>query len=415
MRKQISIDQLAVGMKIITLDKSWAETPFLRHRMRVTAAEQIEALRACGVRQLEVDVEVAADQPMVGRGEETIPEPPIQALTAKAGEASSVPLERVPLSPASFDEELPAARQAYRAAKAVIQQAMGDARMGRDINMEAVNQAVAAMADSVLRNPDALTSLSRLKRFDEYTFYHSVNTALLGIALGRSVGFSREALHRLGVGTLLHDIGKTRIPVEILNKPGRFEAHEFEVVQQHVLRGVELLAGTALADESMRPALEHHERVDGSGYPHRRKRTELSQFGLIAAIVDIYDAVTSDRCYHKAKPAHEALQYLYQLNQRGHVDDKLLQRFVRVVGVYPVGSCVLLNTGETALVRQLSHHGPLDPHILIVKSAGNASMARPEPVDLANQTRRPRRRIHAVVAPEAAGVDPFLYLDAEHP
>jgi putative nucleotidyltransferase with HDIG domain len=411
MRKHISIDQLVVGMKIMKLDKSWTETPFLRHRMRVTTVEQIDALRACGVQRLDVDIET--EPPASDLATDVDQDPPSTAQDAGPEPPTDTAIGTSP--PVAFDEELPAARQVYMAAKAVIAQAMHDVRMGRDINMEAVNQVVSAMADSVLRNPDALTSLSRLKRFDEYTFYHSVNTSLLGLALGRSMGFARDALHRLGVGTLLHDIGKTRIPAEILNKPGRFEAHEFEIVQQHVMRGVEILSDTALGDDVLKPALEHHERVDGTGYPHRRRRTELSGFGLIAAIVDIYDAITSDRCYHKAKPAHEALQFLYQLGQRGHVDHGLLQRFVQMVGIYPVGSCVALNTGETGLVRQVNHHRPLEPQLLVVKTAGNAWLPRPEPVDLAQQMRKPRRSIHAAISPHTVGIDPSAFLDGGQP
>jgi HD-GYP domain-containing protein (c-di-GMP phosphodiesterase class II) len=410
MRKHISIDELSVGMKVLKLDKSWAETPFLRHRMRVTAVQQIEALRACGVRVLDVETDEAEVRLDPGKEQEPpLTQPPFSSEPEAQGSSEQ---EAVPGT--SFGDELPAARQVYRAAKQVIGQAMLDVRMGRDINMEAVNQVVSEMADSVLRNPDALTSLSRLKRFDEYTFFHSVNTSLLGLALGRSLGFDRDTLHRLGVGTLLHDIGKTRIPLEILNKPGRFEANEFEIMQQHVMRGIEILSGTTgLAEPYLKPTLEHHERVDGTGYPYRKKKAALSEFGLIASIVDIYDAITSDRCYHKAKPPHEALQFIYQLAQRGHVDGYILQRFVQVVGVYPVGSIVGLHTGETAVVCQINHHRPLEPRVRIVKTSGNALLASPEFVDLADQIRRPRRIIHSVLSPEASGITPADYLDKE--
>ncbi len=412
MRKHISIDELSVGMKVLKLDKSWAETPFLRHRMRVTAVQQIEALRACGVRVLDVET----DDAEVRRDPDPAPDPPPGQPPLPSEPSAKEAADEKAVPDIAFEEEMPAARQVYHAAKQVIGQAMVDVRMGRDINMEAVNQVVSEMADSVLRNPDALTSLSRLKRFDEYTFFHSVNTSLLGLALGRSLGFDRDTLHRLGVGTLLHDIGKTRIPLEILNKPGRFEANEFEIMQQHVMRGIEILSGTTgLAEPYLTPTLEHHERVDGTGYPHRKKKADLSEFGLIASIVDIYDAITSDRCYHKAKPAHEALQFIYQLAQRGHVDGYILQRFVQVVGVYPVGSIVGLNTGETAVVCRINRQRPLEPRVRIVKTSGNTLLASPEFLDLADQVRRPRRVIHSVLSPDASGITPADYLDKEVP
>lgn len=406
---RLGIDHLRPGMRIEKLDRPWLETPFLRHRMVITSTEQIERLRACGVRTVEVTAEdVPSDAP-----------DPADEQTAAQAPGSS-PFPRVPapqpseVPPVPFEDELPVARQVYRAAKGIVADAMRDARMGRAINMDAVRGVVSEMAESVLRNPDALTSLSRLKRFDEYTFFHSVNTSLLAMSLGRALGFDEDALHQLGVGTLLHDIGKTKIPVDILNKPGRFEAHEFELMKQHVLRGAEVLSDTTgLPDPYLKPALEHHERVDGSGYPYRRRKEELSSFGLIASVVDIYDAITSDRCYHKAKPPHEALQYLYLISQRGHLDHALVQRFIQVVGIYPVGSVVELNTGELGVVRRLHRDAPLQPSVIVVKGPGRALLPQPQDVDLRHQSGTPRRFIVAAGDAGAAGLQPALYLDKE--
>lgn len=325
----------------------------------------------------------------------------------------SPPSASKPESPATtFHEELHEAKQAYHAAKGVIQQAMEDVRMGGALNMEAVQHVVEGMADSILRNPDALTSLSRLKQFDEYTFYHSVNTSLLALSLGRDLGYERPALLQLGTGMLLHDIGKTQIPLELLNKPGRFEEHEFEMMKQHVMRGAELLSSTTgLSDGFLKPALEHHERVDGTGYPCQHCKADLSEFGLIAAVVDIYDAVTSDRCYHKAKSPHDTLQFLYQLGTRGHVDSAMVQRLVQVVGVYPVGSCVALNTGEAAIVLQPNHEFPLKPRVRIVTDGTGFRRARPMDLDLSAQAGSLDRTIQAPIDPATMGVDPQACLD----
>lgn len=407
MRKQIGIDQLRPGMRIEKIHHSWLKTPFLSHRMAVTSTQQIDKLKACGVQTLEVTTDECEEE-KAARSE------------ADASAQSTVDMEpepeEIPPSPPAvpFEEELPAAKQVYNAAKTIIEGAMHDVRMGRAINMEAVNQVVSDMTESVFRNPDALTSLSRLKRFDEYTFFHSVNTALLAMSLGRNLGFGQAELHQIGVGTLLHDIGKTKIPLEILNKPGRFESHEMEIMKQHVMRGAEVLSGTTgLDDAYLKPALEHHERVDGSGYPYQRSQTDISRSGLIAAVVDIYDAITSDRCYHKGKPAHEALQFLYLISQKGHLDHALVQRFIQVVGVYPVGSVVELNTGETAVVARIHHEAPLEPVVIVVKSAGNALLSKPEEVDLTQQIRTPHRCISLVKDPLSSGLNPSLYLDKE--
>ena len=402
MKKRIGIDELRPGMLVEKLDRAWFTTPFFRHKMTITSDQQIAQLKACGVQTLIVSLEAeeAKEGPVL---ESDITDEP--AVPAEKETASVQPV--VP-----FDEELPAARQIYQAVKIVIQDAMHDVRFGRAINVDAVHKVVSDMMDSVFRNPDALASLSRLKRFDEYTFYHSVNTALLAMSVGRSLGFDRSALHIVGVGTLLHDIGKMKIPIEVLNKPGRFEAHEMEIMKQHVLRGVEVLnSTTGLGDSYVQPALEHHERVNGAGYPHRRAKQDISQFGLITAIVDIYDAMTSDRCYHKGQPAHQALQFLYRLSLEGHLDSTLVQRFIQVVGVYPVGSVVELNTGETGIVKRVNHHAPLAPIVLLVRSAGNTLLSKPKEQDLSLQPETPSRNIMAVLPLQQAGIDPALYLD----
>lgn len=403
MKKQIHIDELRPGMHVEQLDRSWLSTPFFRHKMTITSHQQIAQLKASGVQTIVVRIE-SEDVEAAAAWEPEVTEASVQPAAKE--EAPSAP-EVVP-----FEEELAVAREVYQAAKTVIQDAMNDTRLGRAINVEAVQEVVSDMADSVFRNPDALPSLSRLKRFDEYTFFHSVNTALLAISLGQSLGFDRAAIHLAGVGTLLHDIGKMKIPLDILNKPGRFEAHEMEIMKQHVLRGVEVLSGTTgLGDSYVQPALEHHERVNGAGYPHQRAKQDISQFGLITAVVDIYDAMTSDRCYHKGKPAHEILQLLYRLSLEGHLDSTLVQRFIQVVGIYPVGSVVELNTGETGIVKQVNHQTPLAPVVLLVKSAGNTLLSHPHEQNLSQQTHSQNRNIRAVLAPQQAGLDPTIYLD----
>jgi len=405
MRRRIFIDQLKIGMTVEKLDRSWLATPFLRHRFRITSSEQIQQLHASGVQQLDVE----ADGADLDSGSLM----PAMPAEAEPPQPIAPPLEPEP-STIPFAEELPAARQVYKAAKLIIQQAMEDVRMGRALNMEAVSEVVENMSDSILRNPDALTSLTRLKQFDEYTFFHSVNTSALALSVGRHLGYERVPLLQLGTGVLLHDIGKTLIPVEILNKPGRYEAGEFEIMKQHALRGAEILANTTgLNDMFLKPTLEHHERIDGTGYPHRRSKADISQFGLIAAIVDIYDAVTSDRCYHKGKTPHDTLQMLYKLGAQGHVDGTLVQQFVQVVGVYPVGSCVLLNTGETAIVKQFNHQAPIRPLVVLITDEAGHHRSTPHDLDLAAELRQEKQTIASILDPATLGIDPRTYLDKE--
>ena len=203
MKKRIGIDELKPGMLVEQLDRSWLDTPFFHHKMTITSTDQIAQLRACGIRMLVVNIE---GKYTITEAVKTVPDITSDPIFTAPDDTSSVPLT------IGLEEELPSARQTYQAAKTIVQNAMHDTRLGRAINMDEVNRVVSDMSDSILRTPDALTSLTRLKKFDEYTFYHSVNTSILAMSLGRHLEFDRTTLHQVGVGSLLHDIGKTKIP-----------------------------------------------------------------------------------------------------------------------------------------------------------------------------------------------------------
>ena len=363
MRRRISIDQVRVGMKIVRMDRSWLRTPFLSHSMVIKEEREIQQLRSAGIRQVEIDDSTAGETSIIEDAD-----PPLATAQTQGDSGDQEAAEQSCTIP--FEEELPLARRTYQDAKRILGQAMHDVRKGKDIRADEIARVVRDLTDSILRNRDALISLTRLKSFDEYTFFHSVNTAILALGLGSRRGLEWEVLSHLGCGTLLHDIGKMKIPLEILNKPARLEADEFEIMKQHALHGVDILHSTTGFPETVvRPALEHHERVNGTGYPFQRTRDDLSQFGLIASVVDIYDAVTSDRVYHRADTPHRALQLLFGLGRQGHLDPQVVEQFIQCVGVYPVGSCVALESGEIGIVRQPQACSPLSPILLLVRDA----------------------------------------------
>ncbi|MGH7231835.1 MAG: HD-GYP domain-containing protein [Nitrospiraceae bacterium] len=405
MRKTIPVENVTVGMSIVGMDRSWLKTPFLRHRMQVTKEAHIEALKASGIRF--VDVEIEKDGRVMDAA--LLPDVPAADALVVTTEQSAPGTSRVETM--AFHDELGLARSIYQETKLVVKQALRDARMGKAINLDAVSEVVHRMTDSLLRHPQALTSLSRLKHFDEYTFYHSVNTAILALSLGLRLKMDPESWRWLGIGTLLHDIGKMKIAPELLNKPGRFTHDEYEVMKQHALRGVEILSAVGLPDKGMRPALEHHERVDGTGYPFQRKKHELTQVGLISSVVDIYDALTSDRVYHKGMTSHDALRYLYSLGLRGHLDSMLVQHFIQCVGVYPVGSCVVLNTGEVGVVSAVHQEHPLEPVVTLVRGAEGNPIIPARTVDLLAATESRARKIAAAIDAQQAGVYPNVHLD----
>jgi HD-GYP domain-containing protein (c-di-GMP phosphodiesterase class II) len=185
-------------------------------------------------------------------------------------------------------------------------------------------------------------------------------------------------------------------------------------MKQHAMRGAEVLAQTTgLSEHVIRPALEHHERVDGTGYPFGKKLENLSQFGLISSVVDVYDAITSDRVYHKAMPAYQALGFLFDLGKKGHLEPSLVAHFIRCVGVYPVGSCVVLNTGEIGIVTRINRQELLRPKLMLVRDQERQVMSPTLDVDLAVQESRPERAIMTALDHTEVGIDPGMYLDPE--
>lgn len=400
MRKQISIEQLRVGMYVAKLDKPWTQTPFWRHKMRIERSDHIEALRACGVQSIEIDTAKGLDVVSQG-GVHAVAPPSAPAEESLPSWPSQSQSQAIP-----FDDELSMAKEAYGQAKAVVSQAMSAARQDRALDIEAVSSVSEKLVESTLRNRDALASLSRFKGFDEYTFFHSVNVTILTLAMGRQHEMPRTALSKLGLGALLHDIGKMRVPLDLLNAPRRLEEHEREIIKQHVVRGEEYLSRHAtLPDEVFRPLLEHHERLDGTGYPAGRNRTNLSQSGLIASVADIYDAITSDRVYHKGVPPYQALRHVQGLALEGQLDSRAVRGLIECLGLYPVGSCVRLSTGEIGVVSRTSTADPLTPALLLV-SNGSALYRPPKPFDLAEQPTQPSRYIVTPVDPHDVGIDP---------
>lgn len=439
-KNKIPIGQLSIGMLVTGVDRPWYATPFLSHRMLITTESEIATLKACGVKLVEVEVE-HADAHTPGAATSSASPPPLSGhqlavaparVSTSAG--STAPSAAAPGEPntsgeaakvqpaaaeaeegptSSFEEEIHAALTAYHQARAAVARALQDAKMGRGLSVEGVSASVRAMADSIIRNPHALSSLSRLKSLDEYTYYHSVNTCVLAMALGRQMNMGRQPLSQLGLGVLLHDIGKTQVPADLLTKQGRLTDSETEAIKQHVMRGVDYLSGTLhLGAEVLLPVLEHHERMNGTGYPHHRKRAELSEVGLIAGVVDVYDALTSDRPYRKAVSPHQALQVLYDMARRGELDSACVERFIRFMGIYPVGSCVRLSSGEVGVVSKVNPTQTLNPMVVVVKETPTGALVAPRLLDLSVQSEKAVKRIAEVLQPTTVGIVPNDILDA---
>lgn len=278
--------------------------------------------------------------------------------------------------------ELPRARQAFARSEAVLSDLAGDIRNGRAPELTAVESAVDTMVDSMLDNPDALMWIARLREEDPTTYNHGVKVALYLVALGRHLGFPRHELAYLGQIGMLADIGKTRISRAILEKPGMLTPSEFEVVKEHVDLAMQVLAnGPKLPAAVMTGIEQHHERIDGSGYPKGLKGNEISIYGKMTAIADAFAAIITPRAYANASAPQDALMNLYEWSGTSF-HEPLVEQFVQAIGVFPVGSLIELTTGEIAVVVAHNRIRRLEPKVLVLSNPDKTPLAQPVERDL---------------------------------
>ena len=269
-----------------------------------------------------------------------------------AGEASpalravSAP-RREPTAPLA--SELQRAGAIVRDVRGLVGGLYEKARLGHALDAERCLPLVDAVNDSVTRNPDALLTLTRLRKRDEYTYMHSVAVCALMVALGREMGLDDDTCREAGLAGLLHDLGKARMPEGILSKPGKLTQEEFSIIRTHPRRGYELLAeARGATDRVIDVTLHHHERIDGTGYPDQLPRPKISLFSRMGAVCDVYDAITSHRAYKARWDPAESIERME--SWRGHFDDDILQSFVKTVGIFPIGAIVRLQSQRVAIV-----------------------------------------------------------------
>lgn len=261
---------------------------------------------------------------------------------------------------------------------------LSQAKMGKIIDTHKAKQLVAELANNIVKNLDASMWLTQLKNRDEYTAIHSLNVCVLSLTFGRSLGLKTDQLNELGLGALLHDIGKMQVPLKVLNKPGKLTTEEFVIMKSHPSKGYEmLLTDESISSEVLSIVKSHHERLNGQGYPDNLPEKNISYFTKIVSITDVYDAVTSDRVYHDGMTPHEALKRLYEWMPE-NFDTELMQSFIRTIGIYPVGSVVELKTGHIGLVVKLSDTHRLKPVVMLIMNRHKEFYPRRKLVNLAS-------------------------------
>jgi HD-GYP domain-containing protein (c-di-GMP phosphodiesterase class II) len=365
-RKQVPVGQLEFGMYVAELDRPWTDTPFMFQGFHLRTEQQLAALKKF-CKHVFVDVE---------RTEK--PEPPRPPAAQFRIKGSTAYPEKV-----AVEVEFRQATTDYaRTLTSVGELLKPVARQGGVLDARDVKESVSRLTDSVVRNPDAMLLVTRLREKSAAAHARALQVSIYLLVFARFLELSREELELLGLLGLLQDVGKTRLPAELVEKKGALTPEETELAKRHVDYSAEILAATpGLPPKLPELALLHHERQDGTGYPRGLKGEEIGLYGSMAAIADTFDALTAVRPYAEPLSPSSALSYLYK--ERGtafHAD--LVEQFIQCVGVFPVGSVVELNSGEIGIVITQNLVRRLKPRVMVVLDAQGNPMRPHKILDL---------------------------------
>ena len=385
---QINVADLEIGMDVIRLDKPWEETDFLVQGFIINDLSEIHALcHQCdfvviqGVAEKQRIPSEKASSP--GRLAGFLKRKQKRTQPPKPTSARTIPRRRVSyINQVSVGGEMQTATMRFEEAQGTAKSIMAGLRISRTLDMNNARTVVNSCVESVLRNENALMLLTKIKNQDEYTSEHCINVSILAAAFGKSLGMIKGEIQNLALCGLLHDVGKTRIPIEILNKPSSLTDEEFALMRNHAVHGRTILMATGGSLQgAVDVAFSHHERVDGKGYPRGLPAQNIPYFAKIIALVDTYDAITSTRVYKKALASMHALEIIHK-NRGTQFDTELADAFIRMVGIYPPGSIVEMLNGEVGIVVESYEEHRLKPKVLMVRDANKSPISSSSILDL---------------------------------
>ena len=368
-------------MHLDELCGSWMEHPFWRSKFVLKDPEDIRRILDSGITEVWIDTSKGLDVPgqTQQEAEQTVTE---MLMEAEIDRPAARPLPAAAIQLVSMEEELKRAALICAKAKHAVVSMFQEVRMGKAVSAESASELVEEISSSVLRNPGALVSLARLKTADEYTYMHSVAVCALMVSLARQLGLPEPDVREAGMAGLLHDLGKALMPIKVLNKPGKLTDEEFRVIKNHPVEGHRLLVeGGSASEIVLDVCLHHHEKVDGSGYPHRLRDEQITLFAKMGAVCDVYDAITSNRPYKAGWDPAESIRKMTEWSN-GHFDERVFQAFVKSIGIYPVGSLVKLASGRLAVVLEQSDKSLLAPRVKAFFSTKSQTYVVPEIIDL---------------------------------
>jgi putative nucleotidyltransferase with HDIG domain len=404
MKKKIKVDQLKIGMFIHDFNCGWMDHPFLSNRAKVNDEKTIKKIIKHGIHEVYIDTDCGLDVDDAPTEEEVH-----QKIQTEINKVAKPQMDQE--NTTVVQEELVKAKEIVTEATQTVQTLMEEIRMGNQLDLEKADQVVEKMVGSVFRNKDALALLGRIKKTDEYTFYHSVSVSVLMISFAKHLGLDAPSIKMIGIGGLLHDIGKMHISSDILNKPGKLTEEEFSEIMKHAEYSHSILdQNPGINEISVQVASQHHERFDGTGYPNGLKGDEISKYGKMAAIVDVYDAITSDRCYRKGMLPAEAMKKLYEWSEH-HFDKVFVEHFISCMGIYPVGTLVSIKNGLLGIVLDPGNKSLLHPTVRVIYNIKKGRHIIPYDVNLSEPFQGcPEGKIESYESPHKWNIKAEMYL-----
>lgn len=381
---RVSIDGLKIGMYVSRLDQPWLETPFPLQGLSIQSPRDIEELKGCcDYVYVDVDRGPVPNRKYFSPLETSTYIKEVQGTghhrdsTSLPDRSSSNELNQLRKTTYEdktlFTDEVKAANEAYSRVAKEIEGIITHLEQGKELDLKLVKDGISEMVESIINNPSAMMWMVQMKKVDNYTYTRSLSTSVWCASFGRFMGMEKQVIETLALGGLLLDLGKSSLPSELLKSKDKLSSEEKEKMTSHVDLGVQLLVEKSreISDEKVRIDLlqmiaTHHERADGSGYPQGLKNAEIPLFGKIGGIADSFDAMTSERPYVTtgAMSPHEAISELYSLRDSKFQPD-LIEQFIQVIGIYPIGSLVELNTGEVGAVISISKERRLRPSVML--------------------------------------------------
>ncbi len=404
MKKRIAIHDLRPGMYIAGMDQSWFQTPFLRHKWLVKRDDEITLLRSYGIQDVFIDTAKGCDVA-------------VDSSVQELSHTHSTPDEPAPPPHLDFGpkpEDIESARLLRSEAISTLDVFFRQMEASSPQQLTEVRDVVSTLLDGLLEHQAAMVSLIQMRRFDANLASHGVDTSVLAMAIGQEYGCDASSLKHLGLAAMVHDIGQLRLPLNLLRKVQAYSPQDHKLIQAHCDMGEAIINQFPdFPQESKLMVLQHHERLDGTGYPKGLRGGEISELTQILSMADTYDAQISGRCSQPPVPPSRALSELYRAAVAGQYASSLVQRLIHLLGVYPIGSLVRLNTGEQAVVVWVHSHSRMTPTIKLLKNDLGQPFEEQEIIDLSSQTTNgTSRSIQESIDPHEAGWDMTKILDS---